>query len=96
MCVRVCQCVLRPGRGDVFPKLHTFTQVLEANTHVPILLPAVVVMEEVLGSVQHHRPIFKQQKKKVFMPMCSTEYCHVGGPWAMEQSRTKPERVQTL
>ena len=36
MCVRVCQCVLRPGRGDVFPKLHTFTQVLEANTHVPI------------------------------------------------------------
>ena len=96
--LRVCACVsvcVEAGAGGCISQTTHVHTGARGNTHVPIFLPAVVVVEEVLGSVQHHRPIFKQQKK-VFMPMCSTEYCHVGGPWAREQSRTKPERVQTL
>lgn len=27
----VCACVLGQGEGDVFPKLHTFTQMLKAT-----------------------------------------------------------------
>ena len=96
LCACVCTCMcIEAGAGCISQTTHVHTDA-RGNTHIPILLPTVVVVEEVLGSVQHHRPVFKQQKKKVFMPMCSTEYRHVGGPWAREQSRTKPERVQTL
>lgn len=30
------------------------------GTHVPVLLPPVVVVQEVLGSVQHHRPVLER------------------------------------
>ena len=95
MCVHVCVCVLGSGGEGYISQTTCVHTDARRNTHVPVLLPTVVVVEEVLGSVQHHRPIFKQQKK-VFMPVCSTEHRHVGGPWAREQSRTKPEELQTL
>lgn len=35
----------------------------QGDTYVPVLLPSIVVVQQVFGSVQHHRPEFTQQQR---------------------------------
>ena len=60
LCVCTCVCVLGSGGEGYISQTTRVHTDARGNTHVPVLLPTVVVVEEVLGSVQHHRPIFKQ------------------------------------